>query len=54
VFGRPSVPTWQKDNWGASETIRGDYGDNRDDGTTVEDLGRSITPGFRNITTEVT
>lgn len=53
VFGKPSIPSNLKDVWGAAETIRGEYGDSRDDGTTVDDLGRSITPGFRNITTEV-
>mmetsp|Transcript_1532 Transcript_1532/g.1535 ORF Transcript_1532/g.1535 Transcript_1532/m.1535 type:complete len:443 (+) Transcript_1532:37-1365(+) len=52
VFGRPSISIHETNLWGAAETIRGNYGDKRDDGTTVDDLGRSITPGFRNITTE--
>ncbi len=53
VFGKPSVSRHETNTWGAAETIAGDYGDKRDDGSTVNDLGRSITPGFRNITTEV-
>lgn len=50
VFGRPSVSPHELNTWGAAETIAGEYGADRDDGATVNDLGRSITPGFRNIT----
>eukprot|EP00602_Paraphysomonas_sp_CaronLab_P005609 CAMPEP_0185026022 /NCGR_PEP_ID=MMETSP1103-20130426/9585_1 /TAXON_ID=36769 /ORGANISM="Paraphysomonas bandaiensis, Strain Caron Lab Isolate" /LENGTH=442 /DNA_ID=CAMNT_0027559441 /DNA_START=131 /DNA_END=1459 /DNA_ORIENTATION=- len=52
VFGKPSVSANEVNLWGAAETITGEYGCDRDDGVTVGDLGRSITPGFRNITTE--
>jgi hypothetical protein len=38
-----------KNQWGTAETIRGDlYGYEED-----KDLGKSITPGFRNVTAEV-
>lgn len=53
VFGKPSISAHEVNLWGAAETITGEYGCDRDDGVTVNDLGRSITPGFRNITTEV-
>ena len=53
VFGKPSIAANEVNLWGAAETIRGEYGCDRDDGVTVSDLGRSITPGFRNTSTEV-
>lgn len=51
VFGRPSVPASELNLWGAAETIKGDYGKETDERARLDDLGRSITPGFRNITT---
>jgi len=50
VFGRPSVPHHMVDNWGAAETIRGNYADH--DGATDRDLGCGVMPGFRNIAVE--
>ena len=52
VFGRPSVRASEMNVWGAAETITGDYGKDKDDSARYNDLGCSITPGFRNITTE--
>lgn len=48
IFGKPSIPVNQKNTWGAAETIRGEYPTENK----IDDLGCSITPGFRNITTE--
>jgi len=50
VFGKPSVPHHMVDNWGAAETIRGNYADN--DMTNDKDLGCAVMPGFRNISVE--
>ena len=52
VFGRPSHAASEHHTWGAAETIKGEYPD--DDARVDPDLGCSITPGFRNVTTEVT
>jgi len=52
VFGRPSVAASELDVWGAAETITGEYGVEKDDKARFNDLGCSITPGFRNITKE--
>lgn len=52
VFGRPSVMPHEMNVWGAAETITGEYGTEKDDKAGYNDLGCSITPGFRNITTE--
>ena len=50
-YGKPSTNP-RKTHWGAGEIIRGNYreGDLKPD----NDLGKSIMPGFRNISTEVT
>lgn len=52
AFGRPSVLPSELDVWGAAETITGEYGKEKDENACYDDLGCSITPGFRNITTE--
>eukprot|EP01038_Epipyxis_sp_PR26KG_P016202 gene16202-22038_t len=50
VYGKPSASSRNKNSVGAAELIKGNYGyeDNQPD----RDLGKSITPGFRNIVTE--
>jgi hypothetical protein len=51
-FGRPSVLPSEFNVWGAAETITGEYGKDSAEQACMNDLGRSITPGFRNVTTE--
>ena len=51
VFGCPSAGPHSAGAWGAAKTIKGEYSDN--DARIDPDLGCSITPGFRNITSEV-
>lgn len=51
IFGKSSISKNDFKTWGAAETIKGDYGTNA--ARVIDDLGRSITPGFRNIATEV-
>lgn len=52
VFGRPSVLPSEFNVWGAAETITGEYGTETNEKAALNDLGCSITPGFRNVTTE--
>jgi Ni/Co efflux regulator RcnB len=50
VYGKPSTNP-KKSHWTAGDIIRGNY---RDDSLQPDgDLGKSIMPGFRNISTEV-
>lgn len=52
VYGLPSAYSRRvKSQWGALETIRGKYAETRPG--EVDDLGRSVTPGFRNISDSV-
>ena len=51
-FGRPSVMPHEMNVWGAAETITGEYGQEKSDKAALNDIGCSITPGFRNVTTE--
>jgi hypothetical protein len=50
VYGKPSTNP-RKSHWGAGDIIRGNY--KGEDLKPDTDLGKSIMPGFRNITTEV-